>query len=81
MKVNQAKQIERVFTMKKQEIAAMSRKELQDGIRELEDRLADLRFYKVIEPPQNPMVFRNSRRDIARMKTRLRQLEMQENKH
>lgn len=64
--------------MKKQEIAAKSKQELVDSIRELEDRLADLAFYKVIEPPQNPMVFRNSRRDIARMKTRLRQLEMQE---
>ncbi|MCG8376403.1 MAG: 50S ribosomal protein L29 [Chlorobiales bacterium] len=64
--------------MKKQEIAAKSKQELVDSIRELEDRLADLAFYKVIEPPQNPMVFRNSRRDIARMKTRLRQLEMEE---
>lgn len=64
--------------MKKYEIAAMSRQELVDSIRELEDRLADLKFYKAIEPPQNPMVFRNSRRDIAKMKTRLCQLEMQE---
>lgn len=64
--------------MKKHEIAAMGRQELIDSIRELEDRLADLRFYKVIEPPQNPMMFRNSRRDVARMKTRLRQLEMQD---
>ncbi len=64
--------------MKKQEIAAKSKQELVDSIKELEDRLADLAFYKVIEPPQNPMVFRNSRRDIARMKTRLRQLEMEE---
>ncbi len=64
--------------MKKHEIAAMSKQELVDGIKELEDRLADLRFYKVIEPPQNPMVFRNSRRDIAKMKTRLSQLAKQE---
>ncbi len=64
--------------MKKHEIAAMGRQELIDSIRELEDRLADLKFYKVIEPPQNPMMFRNSRRDVARMKTRLRQLEMQD---
>ncbi len=63
--------------MRKEEIAAMSEKELLDSIKELEDRLADLTFYKVIEPPQNPMVFRNSRRAIARIKTRLRQLEMQ----
>ncbi|MGB8246672.1 MAG: 50S ribosomal protein L29, partial [Chlorobium sp.] len=40
----------------------------------LEDRLADINFFKVIELPQNPMVFRNSRRDIARMKTQLHKL-------
>ncbi|HCD36578.1 MAG TPA: 50S ribosomal protein L29 [Chlorobium sp.] len=60
--------------MKKYEIAAMTEKELVERIAELEDRLADINFYKVIEQPQNPMVFRNSRREIARMKTRLHQL-------
>ncbi|MDP8305753.1 MAG: 50S ribosomal protein L29 [Candidatus Chlorobium antarcticum] len=60
--------------MKKYEIAAMTEKELVERIVELEDRLADINFYKVIEQPQNPMVFRNSRREIARMKTRLHQL-------
>jgi len=61
--------------MKKHEIAAMNEKELVERIAELEDRLADINFYKVIEQPQNPMVFRNSRREIARMKTRLHQLQ------
>ncbi|KUL24559.1 50S ribosomal protein L29 [Chlorobium limicola] len=60
--------------MKKYEIAAMTRQELIDRIVQLEDRLADINFYKVIELPQNPMVFRNSRRDIARMKTMLHKL-------
>lgn len=60
--------------MKKYEVAAMSRQELIDRIRQLEDRLADINFFKVIEQPQNPMVFRNSRRDIARMKTQLHKL-------
>ncbi|MBF0585859.1 50S ribosomal protein L29 [Prosthecochloris sp. N3] len=64
--------------MKQHEIAALSKDELIANIRELEDRLADMNFYKVIEPPQNPMVFRNSRRDIARMKTRLRMIEQEE---
>ncbi len=64
--------------MKKHEIAALSKVELVERIRELEDRLADLKFYKAIEPPQNPMVFRNSRRDIAKMKTRLSQLAREE---
>jgi large subunit ribosomal protein L29 len=65
--------------MKKHEIAAMEKKELLVKIEELENRLADINFYKAIELPQNPMVFRNSKRDIARMKTRLRQIELQEN--
>jgi large subunit ribosomal protein L29 len=64
--------------MKKHEIAAMSRQELISRIGELEDRLADINFYKAIELPQNPMVFRNSRRDIARMKTQLRKMEIEE---
>jgi large subunit ribosomal protein L29 len=64
--------------MKNYEIVAMDRKELLAKIDELENRLADLNFYQAIEPPQNPMVFRNSKRDIARMKTRLTQIDMQE---
>jgi len=64
--------------MKNYEIAAMGKTELLTKIEELENRLADINFYKAIELPQNPMVFRNSRRDIARMKTRLTQLELQE---
>ncbi|HWR00872.1 MAG: 50S ribosomal protein L29 [Chlorobiaceae bacterium] len=65
--------------MKKYEIAALEKKELIEKIEELENRLADINFYKAIELPQNPMVFRNSKRDIARMKTRIRQIELQEN--
>ncbi|NTU96518.1 MAG: 50S ribosomal protein L29 [Chlorobiaceae bacterium] len=60
--------------MKKYEIEAMSRQELVQRLRQLEDRLADINFYKVLEQPQNPMVFRNSKREIARIKTRLHKL-------
>jgi large subunit ribosomal protein L29 len=60
--------------MKKYEIAALSKQELIEKLKELENRLADINFFKVIEQPQNPMVFRNSKRDIARMKNRLHQL-------
>ncbi|NTU67713.1 MAG: 50S ribosomal protein L29 [Chlorobiaceae bacterium] len=65
--------------MKKHEIAAMNKQELVVKIEELQNRLADINFYKAIELPQNPMVFRNSRRDIARMKTQLRKMELVEN--
>ncbi|MEI6639531.1 MAG: 50S ribosomal protein L29 [Chlorobium sp.] len=61
--------------MKKYEIAALNKQELVDKLKELEQRLADINFIRVIEQPQNPMVFRNSRRDIGRMKNRLHQLE------
>jgi large subunit ribosomal protein L29 len=64
--------------MKKYEIAALGKQELIDRLKELEDRLADINFFKVIEQPQNPMVFRNSKRDIARMKNRLHQLKAAE---
>jgi large subunit ribosomal protein L29 len=60
--------------MKKYEIAALSKLELIERLKGLEERLADINFFSVIEQPQNPMVFRNSRRDIARMKNRLHQL-------
>ncbi|NTU52112.1 MAG: 50S ribosomal protein L29 [Chlorobiaceae bacterium] len=64
--------------MKQYEIAAMGKSELLVKVEELENRLADINFYKAIELPQNPMVFRNSKREIARMKTRIRQIELQE---
>ncbi len=60
--------------MKKYEIAALSKQELTDKLKELQERLADINFFRVIEQPSNPMVFRNSKRDIARMKNRLHQL-------
>ncbi len=60
--------------MKKYEIVALSKLELIERLKGLEERLADINFFRVIEQPQNPMVFRNSRRDIARMKNRLHQL-------
>lgn len=62
--------------MKKYEIAALSEEELRKQIRESQQRLADVNFNKVIEPPQNPMIFRNLRRNIAKMKSALRQIEL-----
>jgi large subunit ribosomal protein L29 len=66
--------------MKKYEMAVLSKQELIDRLKVLQDRLADINFYRVIEQPQNPMVFRNSRRDIARMKHRLHQISLVEQK-
>jgi|YNPMSStandDraft_2_1061718.scaffolds.fasta_scaffold00284_22 large subunit ribosomal protein L29 len=59
--------------MKKYEIAAMSAEEMKQKIRELKQRIADIKFNMAFEPPQNPMIIRNMRKDIARMKTALNQ--------
>ncbi|MEI8103025.1 MAG: 50S ribosomal protein L29 [Chlorobium sp.] len=64
--------------MKKYEIAALSKQELIERLKALQGRLADINFFRVIEQPQNPMVFRTSRLDIARMKNRLHQLAIAE---
>jgi large subunit ribosomal protein L29 len=66
--------------MKKYEIAALSGEELKKQIRESEQRLSDIRFNKAIEPPQNPMIFRNLRRDIAKMKSALSRMGLQAQK-
>jgi large subunit ribosomal protein L29 len=59
--------------MKKYEIAALSAEEMKKQIGELKQRIADIKFNTAFEPPQNPMIIRNMRKDIARMKTRLNQ--------
>ncbi len=59
--------------MKKYEIAALSPEEMKKQIREMKQRIADIKFNMAFEPPQNPMIIRNMRRDIARMKTALNQ--------
>ncbi len=59
--------------MKKYEIAALSAEEMKRQIRELKQRIADIKFNMAFEAPQNPMIIRNMRRDIARMKTILNQ--------
>ena len=59
--------------MKTIELRAMSDGELSKRIQEAEDNLAHLRFQKVISQLENPMKIMSTRRDIARMKTLLRQ--------
>ncbi|ACF13560.1 ribosomal protein L29 [Chloroherpeton thalassium ATCC 35110] len=63
--------------MKKHEIASLSEDELKKQLVELKQRFADIRFNKIVEPPQNPMIFKNLRRDIARMKTALHRYQTQ----
>jgi len=59
--------------MKAHELRELSDAELAKRIQEEEENLANLRFQKVIRQLDNPMQLRLVRRDIARMKTILRE--------
>jgi large subunit ribosomal protein L29 len=66
--------------MKAQEIREMSSDEIERRVEEEERELDKLRFNHAVAPLDNSMVLRNKRRDIARMKTILREREMAEAK-
>jgi large subunit ribosomal protein L29 len=59
--------------MKAHELRQLSDDELKKRIQEEEENLANLNFQKALSQVENPMKFRHSRRDIARMKTILRE--------
>jgi large subunit ribosomal protein L29 len=60
------------------EIRRMTDEELQSKLNELKDEKSELRIQKVIAPPENPMRIRQIRRSIARIKTVLRERELEE---
>jgi len=59
--------------MKAEKIREMSAEELQSKERELQEQLFKLRFQKSIGQLDNALKIRETRRDIARVKTVLRQ--------
>ena len=61
--------------MKPNEIREMSREDLQARIDELTRERFNLRFRSATESIENPMRFRDLRRDIARLQTILRERE------
>ncbi|GJQ21126.1 MAG: 50S ribosomal protein L29 [Bacteroidia bacterium] len=63
--------------MKPLEIRQLSDEELKKRIKENEESLAGLRFQQVLSQLENPMSIRHLRKDIARMKTILRERELQ----
>ncbi|TAK53290.1 MAG: 50S ribosomal protein L29 [Bacteroidetes bacterium] len=63
--------------MKIFEIRELPEPELRKRILEEEENLAHLKFQKATSQLESPMKIRISRRTIARMKTVLRQIEMQ----
>ncbi len=58
--------------MKPHELRQLSDAELQKRIQEEEENLSHLKFQKVIGQLENPMKMGHVRKDIARMKTILR---------
>lgn len=62
--------------MKAHELRQLSDAELKKRIQDEEESMANLRFQKALSQVDNPMKFRHTRRDLARMKTILREREL-----
>ena len=62
--------------MKAFELRELSDTELVRRIQEEEESLANLRFQKVISQLENPMKLRLAKKDIARMKSILRERQL-----
>jgi large subunit ribosomal protein L29 len=57
--------------MKNTEIKGLSAEQIQQSIKEEQNRLLRLKFAHAVSPIENPMRIRNSRRLIARLMTEL----------
>ncbi len=64
--------------MKSSEIKEMSPKEIEERIDTLNQELVRMKLNHTISPLENPMKIRQTRQDIARMKTILRQKQLNE---
>jgi len=62
--------------MKANQFSDMNAVQLQDKVKELKAELFTLRFQLATGQLQNTMTIQNVKRDIARAKTALRQLEL-----
>lgn len=62
--------------MKKLDIKEYTTKELQEKLKEERLKLTKLRINHAITPLENPMVIRNTKRNIARILTELRKREL-----
>jgi large subunit ribosomal protein L29 len=66
--------------VKAAEIRELSDSEIRQRIAEAQEELFRLRFRSATQPLENPSLLRKLRRDIARMKTILRERELQQSK-
>lgn len=64
--------------MKSSEIKEMSPQEIEERIDTLGQELVRMKLNHTISPLENPMKIRQARKDIARMKTILRQKQLNE---
>ena len=62
--------------MKAAEVRAMNKADLEKKLSELKAELFNLRFQHAINPLDNPIRLNEVRKDIARVKTVLRELEL-----
>ena len=65
--------------MKAKEIRELSAVELNDKLRQLKAELFNLRFQHAINQLDNPMRIAAVKKDIARVKTIMREMELHEN--
>jgi large subunit ribosomal protein L29 len=63
--------------VKPAEIRDMTDGEIQDRIEQLQEERFRLRFRSATQQLENPMLLRNLRHDISRLKTVLRERELQ----
>ena len=62
--------------MKTQQLNEMSKMELETKLNDNMDALQNLRFQKALQQIENPLQIRILKREIAQMKTVLRELEL-----
>tara|TARA_B100001175_G_scaffold103713_1_gene88034 strand:- start:275 stop:484 length:210 start_codon:yes stop_codon:yes gene_type:complete len=60
----------------KDDIKKLSKKQLESKLKDNEEALLNYRFQKVLQQLENPFQIRKKKREIARIKTMLREYEL-----
>lgn len=66
--------------MKNSEIKELTTKEIAERIDAEKEKLTRMRLNHAVSPLDNPMVIKEARKDIARLKTEARKRQLTENK-
>ena len=62
--------------MANDDLNKMTKKQLESKLKDNEEALLNFRFQKVLQQLENPFQIRNSKKEIARIKTILREYEL-----